>query len=107
MRDMLGEDGIAILPSASSLALPRDADARLIENTRNNTFRICCIAGLAGLPQVSIPYLTPAGVPIGVSLMGPAGSDLALIRLAIAVGQATGALGTAMRSSRVTPLSHA
>src|SRR5690606_26468007 len=32
MRDMLGEDGIAILPSASSLALPRDADARLIEN---------------------------------------------------------------------------
>ena len=43
---------------------------------------ITCIAGLAGLPQVSIPLNTPDGLPLGVSLLGPAGSDLALIRFA-------------------------
>jgi amidase len=44
---------------------------------------ITCIAGLAGLPQVSIPLMSPDGEPLGVSLLGPAGSDLALIRLAV------------------------
>jgi amidase len=31
---------------------------------------------------VSLPLATPSGVPLGVSLLGPAGSDRALIRLA-------------------------
>jgi amidase len=46
------------------------------------------VAGLAGLPQVSMPFTTPAGLPIGVSLLGPAGSDLALIGLATGSGAA-------------------
>jgi amidase len=37
---------------------------------------------LAGLPQVSIPMRAPNGLPVGVSLLGPMGSDLALIRIA-------------------------
>ena len=49
---------------------------------------ITCIAGLAGLPQVSIPLVaaTPdAPLPVGVSLLGPPGSDRALIAIAAAV----------------------
>jgi amidase len=49
------------------------------------TLRISCIASLAGLPQVSIPLVDAAGLPVGVSLLGPAGSDRALIRLALRV----------------------
>ena len=45
--------------------------------------QISCIAGLAGLPQVSIPMTDPMGVPVGVSLLGPAGSDRALVQLAM------------------------
>ena len=83
VRAMLGDDGIAVIPSAASLAPRRDADAATIDSLRSRTMAITCIAGLAGLPQVSIPLATPEGLPSGISLLGPAGSDLALIRLAI------------------------
>ena len=49
------------------------------------TLRITCIAGLAGLPQVNIPMRGADGLPMGISLLGPAGSDLRLIRLATAL----------------------
>jgi amidase len=41
-----------------------------------------CIAGLAGLPQLSLPLAGRDGAPLGLSLMGPAGSDASLVRLA-------------------------
>jgi amidase len=58
-----------------------------VDAVRLRTMAITCIAGLAGLPQVSIPMRNAAGLPIGVSLMGPAGSDLALVRIACALQQ--------------------
>ena len=85
VRELLGTDGVAVLPSAASLAPLRDADPAQVDAVRLRTMAITCIAGLAGLPQVSLPLATPDGVPLGVSLLGPAGSDLALIRLAARV----------------------
>ncbi|KAF1048656.1 MAG: 2-amino-5-chloromuconic acid deaminase [Herbaspirillum frisingense] len=85
VRSLLGTDGVAVMPSASSVAPLRDASAAEIDQVRARTFRLTCIAGLSGLPQVSIPFFTPDGLPIGVSLLGPAGSDLALIRLAAGI----------------------
>lgn len=85
VRALLGEDAIAILPSAASLAPLRSAGGAEIDDIRMRTLRICCIAGLAGLPQVSLPFANAQGVPLGVSLLGPAGSDLALIRLALQI----------------------
>lgn len=87
LRALLGENGVAILPSASSPAIARDADAPFVDQVRAATFRITSLAGLAGLPQVSIPLVDAEGLPAGVSLMGPAGSDLALIELAVRVAQ--------------------
>jgi amidase len=80
---LLGHSGIAVLPSCASVAPLRSAGSEEIEQIRIRTFRITCIAGLAGLPQVSMPFATPEGLPIGVSLLGPTGSDLALIELAV------------------------
>jgi len=94
VRDALGATGVAVLPSASSAAIPRNAGGEAVDIVRANTFRITCIAGLAGLPQVSLPFIGDDGLPIGVSLMGPAGSDRALIHLAVAIGQQLGCLGT-------------
>ena len=85
VRGLLGADGVAVLPSTASLAPLRDADPTQVDAVRLRTMAITCIAGLAGLPQVSLPLATPDGVPLGVSLLGPAGSDLALIRLAARV----------------------
>lgn len=91
VREVLGRDGVAILPSAASLAPLRSASGAEIDEIRMRTLRICCIAGLAGLPQVSIPFADGDGVPLGISLLGPAGSDQALIRLARQVHAALGA----------------
>jgi amidase len=83
VRDLLGDDGVAVLPSAASLAPRRDANPATVDAVRLRTMAITCIAGLAGLPQVSLPLTSPDGEPLGVSLLGPAGSDLALVRLAV------------------------
>ena len=87
VRAMLGDDGVAILPSAASVAPLLDASGAEVDAVRGRTFRITCVAGLAGLPQVSLPFVSASGLPAGISLLGPAGSDLALIELAVALWQ--------------------
>ncbi len=87
VRALLGEDGVAVLPSAASVAPRLDASGAEVDAVRARTFRITCVAGLAGLPQVSLPFLSAAGLPVGISLLGPAGSDLALVELATSIWQ--------------------
>lgn len=82
LLDELGLDTVAVLPSAASPAPRRDADAADVDAVRLRTLAITCIAGLAGLPQVSLPMIGPRGQPVGVSLLGPPGTDASLIRLA-------------------------
>ena len=41
-----------------------------------------CIAGLSRTPQLSLPLLKRNGAPMGLSLLGPRGSDLSLVALA-------------------------
>lgn len=82
VRALLGDDGVALLPSAATAAPRLDDDAATVDAIRMRTQAITCIAGIAGLPQVSVPGSTADGAPIGVSLLGPAGSDRALIALA-------------------------
>jgi amidase len=84
---LIKHDAVVVLPSSASTAPRLDADPLAVDDVRMRTMRITCVAGLAGLPQVSIPMQTAAGKPYGVSLLGPAGSDLALLRLAKTVSQ--------------------
>lgn len=85
VRALVGDDAVLLLPSAATVAPLRDASGPEIDATRMRTLRICCIAGLAGLPQVSLPLRTPEGLPAGISLIGPAGSDQALVQLAVQI----------------------
>lgn len=87
VRALLGEDGVAVLPSAASAAPRLDASGAEVDAVRARTFRITSVAGLAGLPQVSLPFISAAGLPVGISLLGPAGSDLALVELATSIWQ--------------------
>ena len=49
---------------------------------------LLCIAGLARLPQISLPLARLDGCPIGISLIGPRGADEALIAAAAAIAAA-------------------
>lgn len=80
IRDTLA-NRVLVIPSASSVA-PLADDPGAAESVRRETVRLTCIASIAGLPVVNVPIRTAAGLPAGLSLVGPAGSDRALLRLA-------------------------
>jgi amidase len=44
-----------------------------------------CIAGLAGLPQVSMPWTAFDGAPLGLSIIGARGDDSSVAAVARAV----------------------
>jgi amidase len=88
VRAVLSDDTIAIVPSAAGLAPLLKESGEAIDLLRMRTMHLTCVAGISGVCQVSIPFKNSEGVPVGVSLMGPAGSDLALIRLATALSNA-------------------
>ena len=48
---------------------------------RERAIRQLMWSGLSGFPQISLPLGTVEDAPFGISLLGPAGSDMALIRL--------------------------
>jgi amidase len=85
IRDILADDAIVVLPSAAGLAPLLNATGADVDAMRTRTMHITCIGGISGVCQVSIPFQNAQGLPIGVSLMGPAGSDQALIDLAIKI----------------------
>eukprot|EP00884_Botryococcus_braunii_P020532 jgi/Botrbrau1/7162/Bobra.0143s0032.3 len=82
MGELLRDDGLLMLPTAPGPAPERgaaDADPEL----RFKVLRLTSIAGLAGLPQVSLPLAHVRGCPVGLSLVGPQGSDEALLQLSM------------------------
>jgi amidase len=83
--DGLLGDRVLLLPSASSAAPATTATAEELERTRAGTLRLTCIAGLTGRPALSIPVMTVATrigpAPVGLCLIGPRYTDLALIGL--------------------------
>lgn len=74
-------DRVLLLPSASSIAPSTTADAETIEQARQSTLRLTCVAGIAGRPALSVPLLTVDGAPVGLCLVGPPNTDVALIAL--------------------------
>lgn len=81
IRERLGER-VLVLPSTATVA-PRPEEA---EAAREATMLLTCIAGIGGLPAVSVPVTTAEGLPAGACLVGPAGSDRSLLELAGRIG---------------------
>ena len=81
-------DRVLLVPSASSVAISTTADAATVERTRQGTLKMTAVAGLTGRPALSAPLLSVAqpgallSAPVGLCLVGPRHSELALIDLA-------------------------
>ncbi|MEJ1172513.1 amidase [Variovorax sp. CCNWLW235] len=79
---LLGTDGVLLMPTMPDIAPLRSESEAGLEDYRNRAIRMLCIAGLSGFPQLSMPLASRDGAPLGISLLGPAGSDRSLIRMA-------------------------
>ena len=79
---LLGDDGVLVMPTMPDIA-PRRADSEAsLEDYRNRALRLLCVSGLGGLPQLSLPWATRLGAPLGISLVAGPGRDRSLVRLA-------------------------
>lgn len=71
-----------LLPAAASAAPQTTADPAVIDRIRAQTLQLTCFAGVAGAPGLSAPLLTVDGAPLGLGILSPPGSDLALLDFA-------------------------
>jgi amidase len=81
LADLLGADGCLVLPTVPGPAPLKSASQEELLTYREKALRLLCLAGLAGFPQITLPLGTVDGAPFALSLLGPADSDLALVRL--------------------------
>ena len=80
---VMGEGDILCLPTSPRVAPPKNTPVDDIEiRYRHQAMHLLCIAGLGGLPQISLPMSELGGLPLGLSLNGPRGADMQLLGLA-------------------------
>ncbi|KAJ9532460.1 hypothetical protein QJQ45_010520 [Haematococcus lacustris] len=79
---VLGNDGVLMLPTAPGPAPMCNTPPHELDAWRQRMISLTCIAGLTGAPQVNLPVATVGGLPVGLSLLGPPGSDERLLELA-------------------------
>ncbi len=82
MAELIGSDGVLVMPTMPDVAPLLAADEGELEAYRDAAIRMLCISGLSGFPQVTLPLASRLGAPLGISLLGPAGSDRSLVALA-------------------------
>ncbi|WP_339271526.1 amidase family protein [Paenibacillus sp. FSL R5-0470] len=79
LRQLLGEDNCLVIPTVPGPAPLRGGGLRQLEENRSGAMMLSCMAGLAGLPQVTLPMLSTNGLPLGLSVIAGHGQDLRLL----------------------------
>lgn len=87
---LLGDDGILVMPTMPGAAPFKDAGGEALLDYRERALRLLCLSGLSGFPQITLPIGTVQGAPFGISLLGPKGSDMALVRIGRRIVDAAG-----------------
>ena len=82
MDELLAGGAVLVLPTVPDIAPLLNTPAAALDDFRARAMSLLCIAGLAGLPQVSLPLATLQGCPLGVSLLAARGNDTLLLALA-------------------------
>jgi amidase len=79
-----------VFPFAAEETWPRQVGGRSMD-TYHRWMEVVIGATMAGLPAISVPVgFSTTGLPMGLQLIGPPRSDLAVLRLAYAYEQASG-----------------
>jgi amidase len=85
MTELLVDDAVLCLPTSPVPAPKRDASLETLGDVRARTMALTCVAGLARLPQISIPAGTVGGAPVGLSFVAARDNDMMLLGLARAI----------------------
>jgi amidase len=88
MAELLANGGVLCLPTAPFPAPKRTILYAEIDAQRDRILAGTCIAGLSGFPQLNLPVGTVEGGPVGLSILGAAGTDRMLLDLAVAFAKA-------------------
>ena len=78
LSNLLGNDGILIIPTAPGAAPLLNLHGEKADKYRARAMQLTCIAGLAGLPQVTVP-VNVHGLPLGLSFIANQNNDRKLL----------------------------
>ena len=90
MRSLLMGGAVVAYPTSPMPAPLLSATQAEQNAVREASMGVTAIAGLGGLPEVSIPAATVDGAPVGLSLVCGPGRDRMLLRLARMVAEELG-----------------
>lgn len=85
LADLLQDDGIMILPTAPGAAPFAASSFEDLQAYRERALRLLCLSSLSGFPQITLPLGKVHDAPLGISMIGPKGSDRALLQLGQAI----------------------
>jgi amidase len=79
LDDLLGRDGMLLMPTTFGIAPLRSASPNDFEEARHNALLFLSFASITGRPQISIPATSLNGAPLGLSILGRRGADRSLL----------------------------
>jgi amidase len=82
MDELLKDNAVLVLPTVPDIAPLLNTPAAALDDFRARAMSLLCIAGHAGLPQVTMPLAMLNGCPIGISLVAARGNDALMLELA-------------------------
>ena len=82
MANLLRDNAVLVLPTVHTIAPLRNTPPADLDDFRSRAMSLLCIAGLARLPQITLPLATFDGCPLGLSLVAARGNDTLLLELA-------------------------
>ena len=82
LNRLLADDAVLCLPTTPGIAPKNNTATEELSVFRSQAISLLCIAGLASLPQINLSIATYDSCPLGLSLVGPYGSDRQLLTLA-------------------------
>jgi amidase len=89
LRQVFVPGTCVLLPSAPGAAPVKSQPDDDVDRYTRRALMLTSLASLCGTPQISMPLCRADGCPFGLSLLGPAGSDAALLDLAVTIADLT------------------
>jgi amidase len=80
VEGILADGDLLVLPTVPSGAPMRGMTGAAGDRIRAAVMQLSCVAGITGLPQVTVPAGMANGVPAGISFIAGSGQDLRLLR---------------------------